>query len=434
MANYSFTNQGATPQQPNVFGGQMSGSTTPVAKALNSASDPSFSGLINRASSGSVFNVGTQQPTTPVKSTTQTNVDGSSNTTTYHAPGTATPQYNASSGGTPGLVNPAQNQASVTPGGGIAQGSQPQTFQGLLGTVAGQGSQQNPVTQQGLSTAQNAANTYNTLNKQIGDTRLAEADALAHQGLAPIPMGDIMGRQAVIRNQYEQRLAGLGAQAQGATALFGPGFSAATTGQGQQFGAAQSALGASQPQLGAYGQTYYQPTQAGQQQGGNYGTGPAAAANVQSIQDQTKLVNDWSAARQSANQIGNQLQSFLQTNAINPADFNAVNKFLQAIGAQTSSPQYKQFYNLVTDLANTYAPVLSTSGDATNYKTQLAQSLLDGTAAGKSIPQILAGLDQQAQGKIAGLQQNIQNLNTGGQVNPPTLAGPAGTAGGIWNW
>lgn len=432
--NPSFTLSGPTPQQPNVFGGQMGGSTTPVSKALNAASTP-YQQLTNNPVN---FNVGTKQPnpTTPLKSQTVTNVDGSSTKSDYHAPA----QNNASTGGTPGLVNPNANwQQNV----GGAQGT-PVSFPGLVGSLANssqQGSQQGKditgqlqnISNQGSSGVLNATNNLRNLQDQYA----SEINRVA--GL-PIGAADQAGRDANLNLLYSSKVSNaqtalqnaLQGQSQQITGLTSAG-GLANTQQGLIQSGMTSAGQLAQPQLGAYGQAYYQPLQAGQQQGGNYGTGPAAAANVASVQEQTKLVNDWSAARQSANNIGNQLQTFLQTNQINPADFNAVNKFLQAIGAQTSSPQYKQFYNLVTDLANTYAPVLSTSGDATNYKTQLAQSLLDGTASGKTIPQILQGLDQQAQAKIAGIQSNIQNLNTGGQVNPTILSGPS-TGGGIWSW
>lgn len=260
-------------------------------------------------------------------------------------------------------------------------------------------------------------------------------------GLEPIPLQFQQGRQQVIANQYAQELPAYQTAVQNAL-----------LGQGQQITAGTSAAGAANTQqanlqsglnqagqLAApiqapYGAQVLSPATGQSIQGASpFGTGPTAAANVASVVEQQKIVNDWSATRNSAANIGNQLTQFLSANNVNPAEFNKVNQFLQFIAGNTSSPQYKQFYNLVTDLANTYAPILSTTGDASNYKTQLAQSLLDGTANGQTFPQILSSLDSQAQAKIAGYQQNIQAIQSGQNVNPaPAARAEAKVTGFSW--
>lgn len=317
---------------------------------------------------------------------------------------------------------PGQNQGTQN----APQQSTPMpTYTGIVGSLANFNS---PVGQQANTQAQEAYKNTQGLIGQLKQSRDAEATAIANQGQAPIPMGDITGRQAVIRQLYETQQANLGSQAQAESALYGPALTAAGLGQGQNLQGLQSAATAAKPELGAFGQGYYNPIDPAQANSSPYGTGPAAAANVASIQSLTQQANDWSASRQAATNIGSQLTNFLSSNQVNPADFNAVNRFLQTIGAQTSSPQYKQFYNLITDLANTYAPVLSTTGDATNYKTELAQSLLDGTASGQTIPQILQSLDAQAQAKIQGVIQTRDRLQSGGNVNPEAPYGSTGSA------
>jgi len=342
----------------------------------------------------------------------------------------------------PSGVSPTGNTTAL-PGQNSPQGSGTSAplafnpnFTGLVGQLSSF-AQPSQTTNTADATAANAAAEYNRLNKEISDTRQQEAQTIANQ-VGPIPQGDITGRQAVARNLYETRLAALGAQAQGATALFSPAISAATTGRGQQISAAQSATNAAQPQLGAFGQGYYAPLDYGSVSANSsqYGTGPAAAANVGSIQDQTKLVNDWSAARQGASNISGMLDQFLTTNNVNPTDLNAVNKFLQLIGRNTSSQQYQQFSNLVTDLAALYAQILTPpGGNPSDYRTQIAQSLVDASASGQSIKGILQSLDNQSQQKIQGVQTNIQKLSTGQNPNETTYEGqPSGTSGNIWNW
>lgn len=277
---------------------------TPQAKALSSYTFPGLGGPM--PASAAKPQTGAPLPTAQVSNNLAppSNAQVTSHTTTDAAGNTTKQTFAPQS---PGLVNPAQNQASVTPGGAVATGSQPQTFPGLIGTVASQGAQQSPITQQASKTAGDSAAEYQRLNKQIGDTRLAEAGALEHQGLAPIPMGDITGRQAVIRQQYESRLAGLGAQAQGATNLFGPSISAATTGQGQQYSQAQNAANLAQPQLGAFGQGYYNPLDTN---GGAAGAGGGALNPINNISSLAQQVISGQISPQQAYAMGGSVPNF----------------------------------------------------------------------------------------------------------------------------
>lgn len=480
MANFSFTAQGATPQQPSVFG-PTSGSTTPVAKALSNAQNFSIASAGNPT--GKSYVSGGQFPTQPAQMTTglmpPQNSQVTSHTTTDAAGYTtkqpyapANTQYNASTGGTPGLINPAQNQALVTPGGGIAAGSQPPTFQGLLGTVAGQGTQQSPVAQQAQSTAQTSANEYQRLNKQIGDTRLAEAGALEHQGLAPIPMGDITGRQAVIRQQYESRLAGLGAQAQGATNLYGPSVGAATTGTGQQYSAAQSALGAAQPQVVAPGQAVFNPAtgqySSASSGGGNPSMAPSGidqtswdnyvqmAANGQisaipsSITSNANLSGQLNAAAKARNPNYSPITSAAQGSSSADLTGQASSIQAQANGAEqnfnlmldiaqkggvndvnvpilntlqnnvnrglTSSEAVTSFQSLIQSVRSQYAAILG-GGTVTVEALQEAQTLVPNDISISALQSLGQNLKSDAQNRVAGITQQIQSLGQG-QTSP----------------
>lgn len=327
----------------------------------------------------------------------------------------------------------ATQQAQQNPTGTVSQTGNPypQITAGLANTAT-QGSQaatQAQATLQGLSTQ--PSQQVQDANKNLLDFQTQYAQQRGLIGLQPIPLQFQQGRQQVIANQYSQQLPAyqtavqnaLTQQGQQVTAAGAAAGAANTQQQNVQSGLSQAGQLAA-PIQAPYTNQVISPVSGGSIQGQSpYGTGPAIAANIGSIQDLTTQANNWSAARASATQIGNQLTSFLSTHNVNPSDFNAWNKFLQTIGQNTSSPEYKQFYNLITDLANTYAPVLSVSGDASNYKTQLAQSLLDATAQGQTLPQILGSLDQQAAGKIKGVQDTVSSLQAGQNVNPP--ASPA---------
>lgn len=395
------------------FGQQPASGSFPVSPSLqasaNTAQNAPASGVI---ASPSTTSGGIQTP--PVG---QTTVSTGQNANPGYVPGSIgpgntpfLPAGTTASGGTGGaagsVVSPNITASATTPQ------PVPTTFPGLVGATATAG--QNAVNT-GSSQEQEAFQKAQALQSQLAGSQENEANTLANMQGNPIPIEFQQGRGNIVQNLYQQQQNALASELQGQSNLAGQG----TAVQGQGIGALGTATGAAQPQLAGIGsQQYYNPLDTSSAGASNqYGTGPAAAANVASIQQHTSNINDWSAARQSAANIGSQLTGFLQQNQINPSDFNGVNKFLQAIGAQTSSPQYKQFYNLVTDLANTYAPVLG-QGDASNYKVQLAQSLLDGTANGQSIPQILQGLDQQAQAKIQGEQQTVDRLQNGENPNP----------------
>ncbi len=144
---------------------------------------------------------------------------------------------------------------------------------------------------------------------------------------------------------------------------------------------------------------------------------------MSSILEQTKAINDYSSARSQASNLASSLNSLLGKYSINPSQFNAINQFIQKIGGNTSSPEYQEFSNLVNDLAAVYANILTPpGGNATDMTRTIAQSLISSSASGQSISQVVSGLDQQAQQKISGIQNNVGTLINGGNVNPGSNA------------
>lgn len=289
---------------------------------------------------------------------------------------------------------------------------------------------------QGATQEQQAYDAAQQYLQQLQQSQSNEANTVAGIKSQPIPLEFQQGQAQVVQSQYQQQQAALASALQGEAALGGLGANVLGTGvQGYGTGAnaaltgqslAQQGLGAAgalaSPQFPAYTSAGYNPVTGTYSTvgGGQYGSGPAAAANIASIQAQTQQVNDWSSARSAANQLVNsQLTPLLQQNNVNPSDFNAVNRLLQAIAGQTSNPQYKQLQNLMTDVAQTYAQVLTPPGQSPSvWISQTAQGLLDSTASGQSIQQVIGSLDAQAYAKIYGVQQTVNALQTGGNVNP----------------
>ncbi len=319
-----------------------------------------------------------------------------------------------------------QNQQQFTPQTSYGQytaslANTPGTFQKPVGYLAGLLSgayANNPQVQEAKQYIQDLTNQYAQQANIIGNQ-----PGLSQQGLT--------GREGLLQNQYIAEYGGAQTALQNALQSLGyqqAGYQQAGALTTQEQGLTQQAVGQAAglaaPQYPSYTNAVYNPltNQFETVGGGAYGTGPAAAANISSIQNQTQQVNDWSAARQSAQSLSDQLNSLIQQNGINPSDLNAVNKFIQGIMGQTSSSQYQTFSNIVNDLASVYSQILTPAGgNTTDMVRTISQSLLNASASGQSIMQVIQNLDQQAQNRISGVQRNIQNLQSGQNVNPLSL-------------
>lgn len=394
-----------------------------------------------------------QAPVKPPTSTPQT-------TGNTYAPGTPQNSGAAMTTGTSDQAPPV-DQSGVTPNGTVI-GANGQTtsapnaqglYPSLINHLASTASSYQPL-------AQNAATSVAGIQSNIGQLREQLGSAQAGNLTGGLTLPVAQGRAQVLGQTEAAQEQGLGIQQQAQQGLFQNLIAAQTA---QQSGLNQAATLAqpantnftytpgtvtqnavtgqttNAPQLGPIGtQQYYTP---GQSNSSPYGTGPEAAANVGSIQDQTTQVNNWSQARQSAgNIIQNNLNPILSKNGINPNDLNAINQFVQLIAGQTSNPVYKEFGNVMSELASSYASILTQPGqDPTNLQTTIAQGLLNPSAKGETFSQVLQGLDSQAYQKILGAQQNVDRLKTGQNVNPaPTQSttggGSSSSASGFgWN-
>lgn len=302
-----------------------------------------------------------------------------------------------------------------------ATAPQTPTFAGVTGALSRFDPFANPAVSGAYEKAQGAQAELEQLKQQ-------EAEALKTAGGQPMPIGELLGRQGLLANYYTakenaaaQALAGYGSLYQG-------GF----TGTGQRASALSSAAGLAKGAPTAFGQGVYDPlTGQIESGGGQFGTGPAAAANVGSIQDMTAQINNYASARSQANSVvTNQLAPLLTQNGINPSDFNAVNQFLQKLAGQTSNPQYQTYQNIINDLASRYAQILTPAGgNITDYKAQIAQSLINATASGQSLLQVIQELDKTSQLVIQGITDTRDKLQSGRNVNTPAQTGPASTQG-----
>lgn len=192
--------------------------------------------------------------------------------------------------------------------------------------------------------------------------------------------------------------------------------------QSQRIGqaGAQSVLSAGAPITGVqYGTQTIDPltgkniaTDAGQ-----FGSGPQAAANVQSAKDQASQINAYKSAQQQGQNLAAQATDLITTFGLNPSEINKVNGAIQLIAANTSNPQYKMLNNYLADISSRYSQILTPPGGTSTDTTRaVASGMLDSLASGSSLKQVLDSLDQQANAVIAGVPTSFGNNSSGGST------------------
>lgn len=271
--------------------------------------------------------------------------------------------------------------------------------------------------------------------------------------------GRLAAEQAAVQNDLAgigQNISGVQAQQAGANQAGG----LANTQNAQQIGALGTAVNAVQPQLGSYGQTYYQPLQAGQAGQGNLDPQTQAASLAQRVmngditydqamqslgyagnigatflnnaitsaggnplalqsqgagqQSVLSTIPALQSADSAAQGIANKITTFLaqnpQLNASNATIANAAQQWLQ--GKQLADPAYQTLFNYLNEYTNTLAPILGVGGDATNLKTQIAQGMINAQANGQSITQVLQNMGKLASDKVRDLASGAMGQGT----------------------
>lgn len=286
-----------------------------------------------------------------------------------------------------------------------------------------------------------------------------------------------MGREAVAGRNIEAQRQSLAGQVD-AYASERSANTAANSAAGTQYNAAANLA---QPQLGSYGQTYYNPLTGENSGGGNLDPQTQASSLAQKvisgqmtydqaissigyagsagtnflnqaitsaggnplqlqaqgsatqgvINTQTGTQAGYQSALQQGQNLQAQLTDLITTFGLNPTDLNKANLGLQTIAKNISNPHYKQLENYVNDIANTYAQVLTPpGGSATDTSRGIASSMLDATASGTSLIDTMKSLDNAARAKIAGV--STTGAGNGASSSAGTIiqtkAGPVNTS------
>lgn len=392
-------------------------------------------------------------PTTPVKSIS---TDGSGGTTyTFHPPTSST-----SSGSSGSQTYTTPSGAQVNAQGGLIQPPPPQTsgqqvtannqvtFPGLVSSLASNALAGSPVagtaasglianSQNNPLTSGNAYNNYAQAVENLRNLQSGIAQEYGNIEQQPIPLEFQQGREQVLARQYASQLdaaqqavnqnqaaLGYGIQEQQAqqNALTSAG-NLGNTGQSLLQSGLNSAAGFAQPNVGAA--FYGNPLTGGTFGSSNYGSGAAAAGNAAYAQQGQAQVDTMKGVQAQAQNLEAQLTGLINSGGFNPTDTNLTNSIIQVLKGQVGDPKYQTANNLITDLVTTYAQILGATGDPTNDKLALSQSLINALASGQNITQVVQNLDDQANAKINGLQSNVNSINGGGGTAPS--GGSSGT-------
>lgn len=365
---------------------------------------------------------GTAEQNTQLLNTLRGSSAPATQTTNTSAPYNQTPATGTTYTGTSPVVTPPPVTPPVPPPPTGQTGlSYDAAQQGLYGQlIADLASRYNQPTQ----AYTDAMKQYQDINAQLQASKTNEAGQLAANAQNPIPLEFQQGRGQVLQNQFLQQQAALAGQLQGASNVLGQ----ANTQQGLQQQALSTAAGLAAP-VGAQALGFYNPV-TGQysQYGGGQGQGGAfTAGQVQGNVGLGAQYTQMNAANTAAKGYENTINTYLRDNpGLNPSDLTVVNGMMQWGGSQLGNPKYQTLANYLNEYANTLAPILGAGGSITDYKTGLAQSLVNGKASGQSIAEVLANISKAADDKLA----NMQSAGTGGGVVAGGSAGYKAPTGG----
>lgn len=406
-SNSAFNLQGAIQPNPNAINplklGQSLGGT-PANNALTSAQ-----GLI----APKINFPAPVAPSTPLKQTVVAHPDGTSVTSTYHAPATNTESKTSSNTGTTsGLLS------STT----LSQDQQKSSNQGKPGYDA-LGNPINPPAPTSTSTTQpNPTDLTGVVsgltnigtNGSQGYTDAINAQNQLKQGIAKefgnienggyLPMDFVGGREQSLKNQYASQLDA----AQQAV-------NQQQTQQGQQIGALGSAAGILSPRQNGY--VLINPT-TGQPVGGTGGAIGAvtSGANIGSAQDFQTQINNIQAAAPAADSAFNVLNNYAKQ--VGGGDTPILKGLQQILGTTVQGSQaVAAFQAQLQAVAQAWTAIEGTPPpDWTNITANQLVSIQN-------------QLKQDVKNKIAGFQSQINNLaggqtgTTGGSANDPLNLG-----------
>lgn len=338
-----------------------------------------FSTALNNVASGktsgnNTYTIGGSnsiQPSTPLKSVTTNNIDGSSTTHEFHKPDTGTDT---------GLIKKDSTDSNKTTDSTQTPSVQPTS------TYAS-----------AVQNAQQAGN--NSANFNAGLMNEINAIKSNRNYVSPIAEG-LAGQVQQTGGIQGQRLADIATNATNIASKLAPV---------TQFGVLTD------------------PTTGQPISGGSAGAAAFQGGQIQGQQTAGSNYASQRIAHVAASGIKDTIKSQLLDPSLNPSEIRAGNLVSQWLSTGlVSDPKYKNLFNSINEYISTLAPILGVGGDTTNLKTEIAQSFIDSSASASSISQVLDGIDKLATDKLANIASAGQG---GGQV-----AGGTPASAGLFNW
>lgn len=465
--SFSLTNQGATPNYTSGLG--TSGSTSSVYQPKKPTSTGSIFAPIS--SSANPLVGGTQanlapKPTTPLKQTVTKNADGSSTTNVYHAPtDTNAVQKGALNTRLADLqkqLNTAQNAGYTgseqiqndAQGNVIPKNTASNTYSGMiqqLGNASIAGNEGTKQAQTGLLSspeqnkvyadrAQQIANEAGTKISDIGQKGAMGQAGYLSTGTSPVGEGNsaILGQTtAAQQNAVTQganmaltgNAQGLTAQQQAQSGLTNAGTLGTNAQQLVQSGLT-SAAGAAKPSVENYGVTSFNPLTGEFAGGGQYGTGPVAAANVQSIKDLTTQKNQLQSTFNGAKTNYQLLLNTAEQGGVNQGDVPALNQLQQNVQRGLASNQAViNFQNTLATVRSQYAQILG-GGTTTVDSQNRAEQAIPNDISLNALRSLGDQLEKEAANRIGGIDSQIGSI--GGSTG--NSGGTSTSTGGNITW
>lgn len=442
-------NAGVKATQP---GGLSTGSTNTLASAYTAPAT-------HQVATGNTTNTaGTAGPTQSSTSTTTNPVTGVPQPVSPTQPTGITPQTPVAQGlgGTTGALLASSQQGSPA-----AETYAGQTAQYGAGNI--------PIGQQAAQIAQQYGQQYSNvgqMSQQFQGGQLTTGTSPVAQGNAAVTAQTGANEQTAVAQGEQAALQGLGVQltgqGQAATAaneaagqsntaqqlqqagltsaaqLQTPGVSTQQVGQGTTVLDANGQPVATTPTITGQGQTAYSvnPTtfQGGQPQtaSGPYQT-TSTPFQAGQVQGQAALGESYAqnnATISAAQGIQQKVAADITANNINPSSLNFVNNLTAwAKGQQLSDPNYANFFNDLSDYAGTIGPVIGMLGTQTDAKSYVAQQMVNGTASGSTVEQVLDNLNSLLLNKNESIYGAGQGGTPAGQNAGASTAGQVSAAG-----
>jgi hypothetical protein len=257
------------------------------------------------------------------------------------------------------------------------------------------------------------------------------ADASSYQALVQQAANQAMKsanlQQGVTNAEINATQYGGSAPAQQATqAGLQQEYGAEITGEAQKAQALASLANATAPQLGAYGQNYYQPLNAGTNQGGVGGvTGPAAAGIVAGEQGAGQIYVQNQAILGKVSAQLPALEQQMNATGYNSNPISYMNQIIDWGKGNLSNSSIPEVQGSLNDIVASLSQVLGVpSSNVSDFRVQFANQIVNGLQSGQSIQQALQFAVNQAtsgnQGYLQGAMNSTSNTGSSGTGNSVT--------------